>query len=238
MIIIMNLDVKPTLKNVEQLKAYVNDLPDKSPYKLLPNYEQHLVDTNKSVRALARICEGVHHVLINKLENLTNVNWFRVSNITDPKVIPDNYFDIVLWSDCDLESELHQINQIYPKLKQGGRIYFDNLLKDFDKILKSCLVPKDISKLLGKKLTPSFKHSHDYVSLVQNILQYIFNHANPSMKYLVRIIDHGEDHYIVIVKGDLLKFEPDVDLEGAIADVNKTIKQKFPLETEIYISQI
>jgi len=231
--IIMDLQVKPTIKNVVQLKTYVKGLPNKSPYKSLVQYEQQLLDTGKSIRALARICNSDNHQLVNKIENLTNENWFRVSNLTDIADIPNNYFDIVLWSGCDIESELRQIIKIYPKLKASGRVYFDNLLYSFGALLKQCLDGKDIQTLFGQKLSKVLEESLAFAQLVQAILASIFTAINKD--YSVQLLEYGGKRYIVFIKGHI-KFTPSASLSAAIAKVDQDVAKKFPPEAPLQLS--
>ncbi len=221
----MDLNVKPTAENVEQLKKYVEKLPTDSPYVWLVNYEQQLVTNNKSTRALARICNSDKHLLINKLEDLTNENWLRVSNLTDFNDIPNNYFNVVLWSDCDIESELRQVLKIYPKLQLGARVYFNNLLSDFGALLKKCLAQKDLEKLFGQKLSKVLETSAVFAHLVRTILEAIFSSGKD--KYTVKIIQHGDTRYLVFVKGEL-EFLPEESLAKHLTDVDQQVAKKFP----------
>ncbi len=229
----MDFDIKPTTTNVEQLKTYVEKLPSESPYVWLVKYEQRLVDNKKTVRALARICNSDQHMLVNKLEGLTKENWLMVSNLTGFEDIPDNYFDIVLWSDCDLESELRQVLKIYSKLKYGGRIYFDNLLDTFGTILTKCLGKHDLQILLGQKLSKTYENSAAFGHIVRLIMEYIF--AVVKKDYTVKLIKHGDKQYIVLVKGSI-KFHPDAELAAELANVDTAVGKKFPVEKTVQLS--
>ena len=229
----MDLQVKPTSKNVDQLKVYVETLPDKSPYKKLAEYEQLLVETGRSIRALALVCNSEQHALINKLEDLTNDNWFTVSNLEEFKYIPDNYFDIVLWSDCDIESDLRQVLKIYTKLKPGARVYFNNLLSGFGTMLEKCLGKKDLKKFLGQELTKTFENSSDYAHLVRKTLEEVF--ATSIEVYTVKIIKLGEENYVVLLK-EGMSFSPDGSLATDLVQVDVMLEKALPAEVVLELS--
>nr|QBK87129.1 MAG: LysM domain protein [Marseillevirus LCMAC201] len=231
----MDLNNKPTSENVEQLKEYVKKLSTKSPYSWLAKYEQQLVSNDKSVRALVRICNSDKHTVINKLEVLSNENWLRVSNLTDFNDIPDNYFNVVLWSDCDIESEFRQVLKIYPKLQPGARIYFNNLLSDFGDLLKKCIGQKDIEKILGQKLSKVFEDSTKFAHIVRTILATIFSSGKNKNKYKIKIIQYGNTRYLVLIK-DGLQFLPDESLQQSISKVDQQVAKKVPLDIGLQLS--
>lgn len=192
------------------------DFQKESPYKLLKMYEKQLVDNNINIRALARICNSDQHKLVNKLEGITNKSWFMVSNTSDVDNIPDNYFDIVLVSDCDLKSELQQLKSIYPKLRVGGRIYFDNLLESFGELVDACLLSKHDLSINDNVTTLAYAESIRY------ILKSILDSAK--IKYFVKIKKYNKKYYIVLVKKGVT-FEVTSDLSKLLHKIDVKIKE-------------
>ena len=150
----MELTINPIMKNIEQIKVYTETLPEKSPFRQLSKYEERL-KAGSLQRALMYVCDTDQSRVINDLEGLVDVNWFKVSNLTDTKDIPSNYFDIIFWSGCDLETELRNVIKVYPKLKESGRIYFNTTLTDLNNIFAQTttdLQQEDLTTLIQRAL--------------------------------------------------------------------------------------
>ncbi len=200
--------------------------------KLLAKYEQDMVKSESHVRALAIICDSDKRPLINKIEGLTDNEWLVVSNITTLD-IPADYFDIVLWSDCDIESELRRAVEIYPKLKPGARVYFNNLLTSFGELLRKCLSQKDIKDFVGGRLNTVAEQSTVFARVVRTILAAIFD--DTEAPYVVQIVQYGKDRYIVLRKN---KFSP-ISLSPELEQIDEEIRKKFPPQVvELSIDQI
>lgn len=219
----MKLTSNPSLSNVKQLQDFVKDLPANSPFKMLTQYEQQLLDDNvKPVRAIVKVCDRDTHNQINKAENLVNKNWYRIANVHDIGSIPSNYFDIVLWSDCDPEMELINIVPVFPKLKQGGKIYIHNL----DSIIKTLY-----SKCLPNKYLDTAIEKHHL--LVDNLLKGLLGGEDHT---IVRKII-GNDNYIVIVKGKI-NFIPSEELLEDIDQVDQEVFAEYPVADKVDIQQV
>lgn len=218
--IIMDLNINPTEGNVTRLKSYIKNLPKNSPFKKLPEYEQQLVEAGKKIRALLRVCTTNRQNLVNNLEGMDSENWFKVSSIADLNQSPDNYFDVLLWSGCDIETDLRLIPKIYPKLKVGARVYFDNLLTTFGSFLEKCLPTEEIKSLLGGELNPSLEKSDRYARLIRSLLESVLSSSKES--YSVRIVNYGEKRYIVIIKEGIL-FAPDKELLDELEFVDSEV---------------
>lgn len=223
----MNLDTLPSIKNVAKLQEYVKNVSD--PYSKLAEYEESLIKNNKTQRALVRLCNGDSSDIINRLEGISTSNWYKVSNLANINDIPNNYFDIILWSDCDLESELRQMLAIADKLKAGGRVYFNNLLTDFSKVIKNCVPNAELEKIYGVTDALDLQKLQNYPQIVRGILQAILAKNNSLDVYTTQLLTLDDKKgYIVFVKKGGLRFEPDSKLIAAMKNVDKIIARELP----------
>lgn len=137
-------------------------------------YEKQIKDYNKKLKALIKTCNTDNHKLINYIEKIDNKNWLKVSYNYDLNTLPKNYFDIILWSGCDIEAELKNIPLIDPILRPGAHIYFDNLLPAFKELMKSCLPENSIDindesvVLILKEIFPNYD-----IKLIEYGVRYI-----------------------------------------------------------------
>lgn len=93
--------------------------------------------------------------------------------IEDYDSLSENYYDAVIMAGCDLQTELRNIANLYPKLKLGGEIYVDNLLTDFNSLLDSCSIEKGLIEpihfysLIAKDLDYKLKAREKYIAFVK-----------------------------------------------------------------------
>jgi ubiquitin C-terminal hydrolase len=103
----------------------------------LINVEQKLNDINS--KTLLIECNT-----FDEKYNIFNItNWLKVSNTYDLSKLPNNYFNIAYWFNCDLESEFKRIYELYPKMTIGGTIYFNNFITGMSLLIKKC-IPNDV----------------------------------------------------------------------------------------------
>lgn len=95
----------------------------------------------------------------------------KISNL-DP--LPSKDFDIIVWTDCDLKSELRKVKLAFPQLNIGGKIYIMNLLKDFPLLLEDCN-QKLVEKIYNNKITSNYIKTADYIIKTQQIISNLFD---------------------------------------------------------------
>ena len=61
---------------------------------------------NKKQKGLIFKCNSDESTTVNKLEYLQDIIWLELPTNIDYNLLPDNYFNVILWSDCDVESEI------------------------------------------------------------------------------------------------------------------------------------
>jgi len=207
-------------------------------FSSIPEYEKFLNDNNVKIKALVKICKENKTSLINEIEN-AEFTWFTINNSQSVSDIPNNYFDIILWSDCDIESELKVITNIIKKLKPNGRFYFNNLLTDFDKILKKCITPNEIKKLFGKE---NALEAVNYSNIVKNILEQILKRGD---NYDINLISRKNKEFIVFVKKNSFKIVADLFLTGKdipqtreFIEISNSIENVNEIIDELIINEI
>lgn len=145
----MNLSILPSSENVDVLKEggrYYGNA-----FESLYLYERHLLENDLSKRALILIGTADNREIINKWENIDADDWFIVNSLQMLNSIPNNYFNVIVWSGCSLQDifKNDQINAAYDKLISCGRIYVVNFAQDFKTILDQCLSPEEIGQIQG-----------------------------------------------------------------------------------------
>lgn len=141
----MNLSVLPRDENVEKLKAWGSG----TAFELLYRYEANLISNESSKRALILIGDEDNKEIINKWEGLTEEDWFVIRASEPIEAIPDNYFNIIVWSGCAVEYMLKRnvLKIAYDKLIKCGRLYVLKFDQDFTKILEKCLVTDELVQI-------------------------------------------------------------------------------------------
>jgi hypothetical protein len=162
-------------------------------------YKKQLQKNGLSIKALNLLLDNVKTDTktdkITYIEGLKKENWLKLDS-KKFESLPNQYFNIILVQGSDLKICLQQINKIYSKLVYGGRVYFSNLLENFDSLVQKCL---DIQIQI-------FSSNYNIAS----VLQYLVD-SNPNQKWHVQLkyVTGGNFEDIVFIKDPQIKFDPD-----------------------------
>lgn len=165
--------------------------------------------SQKSTSALLIECNGVDIDWLLPIERLQRSDFNHITNITPLAGIPDNSLDVVLLSNCGLESELRKVKALYPKLRNGARVYINNVFIEFANVIKNCLSRKDTVKLFGTVLHPNVVASDEFKIAVTSILRQIFKELRNKfdINYSVRLDKNEHLQYLLLTKKKRLDIE-------------------------------
>jgi ubiquitin C-terminal hydrolase len=145
-----------------------------------------------------------------------NTSWIKVINLDNINGIPDDYLDIVKFTNCDLETNFRKLKDIYKKLKIHGKIYFNNLYFSFDNILKKCLTPLEYSQFINDTFN---------AAILKSILADLFNYMG--LDYHIAMVDINNIVYIVLIKG-YYNFSLTNQQNKLLDEINKLVSEKIP----------